>query len=350
MKKYIIAVDGNQFFFTAASKAREDAETIARKCGYERFPFIGERTANRNPLAAVPLIIAALRNWHHLARAAEPGSTVLLQYPHYPLKTAVLMRRIIPVIRKRKGIRFVFLVHDLNSLRGTFGRAAVYSDRHLLREADAVICHNEKMKEYLVAQGIPAEKLIPLEIFDYLTEAQPREHRLQDGIAVAGNLDPAKCGYIGKLVQAGERKLPLHLYGKGFPEELQEEGVFPHGAFPAEELPGMLEGGFGLVWDGPEITSCTGKMGEYLRYNNPHKLSLYFASGLPVIIWKEAAEAGFVEENGVGLAVDSLKEAETLIGEITEDAYREMARGAKETGEALRKGARLEAALRKTEA
>ena len=350
MKKYIIAIDGNRFFFTAASKAREDAEAIALKCGYERFPFTGERTANRNPLAAVPLAATALRNWRRLSRAAEPGSTVLLQYPHYPLKTAVLMRQMIPRIRKRKGIRFVFLVHDLNSLRGTFGRAAVYSDRRLLLEADAVICHNESMKEVLIRWGIPAEKLVSLEIFDYLTDEPAPEHHARDGIAVAGNLDPAKCGYIGELVQARERSLPLHLYGKGLPEELRKKNVFPHGAFPADVLPGKLEGGFGLVWDGPEITSCTGKMGEYLRYNNPHKLSLYLASGLPVIIWKEAAEAKFVEENGIGLAVSSLEEAEKLIDEISEETYREMALRARKTGEGIRKGARLEAALQKTEA
>ncbi|NRO11242.1 Beta-1,6-galactofuranosyltransferase WbbI [Lactobacillus helveticus] len=48
--------------------------------------------------------------------------------------------------------------------------------------------------------------------------------------------------------------------------------------------------------------------GNYLRYNDPHKLSLYLASGIPVIIWKKAAEAKFVEENKVGITVDSLED------------------------------------------
>ena len=58
----------------------------------------------------------------------------------------------------------------------------------------------------------------------------------------------------------------------------------------------------------------------------------------------------FVEENGVGLVVSSLEEAEKLIDEISEEAYREMALRARKTGEGIRKGARLEAALQKTEA
>ncbi|MBR1711630.1 MAG: hypothetical protein IJ719_22870 [Clostridia bacterium] len=349
MKKYIITVPKRERDFNAASKARADAEVIARRTGYEPFLFTGESSARRNPLAAVSLLLSALRNWRRLEREAEEGSTVLMQYPHYPLKTAVLLRWWIPWIRKRKGIRFIFLIHDLNSLRGTFGKAAVYSDRHLLKEGDVVICHNARMKEVLMGWGVPGEKLISLEIFDYLTEVESLPHAREDGIAVAGNLDPEKCGYIGKLTREKENALPLHLYGKGFPEELQGEGVFCHGAFPAEELPGAVRGGFGLVWDGPETDGCREKMGEYMRWNNPHKLSLYLACGLPVILWKEAAEAAFVAGKGLGILTGSLKEAEEEIRMISKEKYEEMLHRTRETGEKLRTGTYLATALQKAE-
>ena len=349
MKKYTVSIEKSTEQ-NASSKARKDAETILLKNGYELISFDGEHSAEGNPLKQVQLFFTTRKNWQKLEKQVEEGSLVVIQYPHYPLKTAYLMTRLLPGIQRRKQIRFAALVHDLNSLRGMYGKPAVYSDTQFLPLFDRIICHNESMKEVLTGWGIPAKKLVSLEIFDYLTDEPATEHHARDGIAVAGNLDPAKCGYIGKLVQAGERMLPLHLYGKGLPEEFRKENVFPHGTFPADVLPGKLEGGFGLVWDGPEITSCTGEMGEYLRYNNPHKLSLYLVSGLPVIIWKEAAEAKFVEENGVGLAVSSLEEAEKLIDEISEEAYREMALRARKTGEGIRKGARLEAALQKTEA
>ena len=349
MRKYAVCIEKSTEQ-NASSKARKDAEAILLKNGYELISFDGTRSAEGNPLKQAQLFFTTRKNWRILEKQVEAGSLVVIQYPHYPLKTAYLLTRLLPEIQKRKHIRFAALVHDLNSLRGMFGKAAVYSDMKFLPLFDRIICHNESMKKVLTGWGIPEEKLVSLEIFDYLTEEPAPEHHARDGIAVAGNLDPAKCGYIGELVQAGERSLPLHLYGKGLPEELRKENVFPHGAFPADVLPGKLEGGFGLVWDGPEITSCTGKMGEYLRYNNPHKLSLYLASGLPVIIWKEAVEAKFVEENGVGLVVSSLEEAEKLIDEISEEAYREMALCARKTGEGIRKGARLEAALQKTEA
>lgn len=78
--------------------------------------------------------------------------------------------------------------------------------------------------------------------------------------------------------------------------------------------------------------------GSYLKYNNPHKLSLYLASELPVIIWKEAAEAKFVEENNVGLTVNNLLEISPLLDKLTKEQYDMLAQNAKVTGQKLRKG------------
>ena len=86
-----------------------------------------------------------------------------------------------------------------------------------------------------------------------------------------------------------------------------------------------------------------------MRYNNPHKLSLYLASGMPVIVWKEAAVAGFVQEHGVGLAVGSLLEAGETAGKVSAEEYAEMARKAGEIGEKLKRGEYLLGALKKTE-
>ena len=60
-----------------------------------------------------------------------------------------------------------------------------------------------------------------------------------------------------------------------------------------------MDQNFGLVWDGTSLDGCNGRYGEYLKFNNPHKTSLYLSCGIPVIIWKEAALADFVEEHKV---------------------------------------------------
>ena len=94
------------------------------------------------------------------------------------------------------------------------------------------------------------------------------------------------------------------------------------GSFKPNEIPYKLDGSFGLIWDGNSIDTCAGSVGEYMKYNNPHKLSLYIASGLPVIVWKQAAVAKFVEDNNIGFTVNSLKEIADQIDKLTEEDYK----------------------------
>lgn len=348
MKKYIVRT-GEGAAFNAASKARRDAEAIALRLGYEPFPFRGARTANRSLLGAIWLALAGLSNWRRLIREAEKGSLVLMQYPHYPMKSAYLARRMLPKAQRRKDLRFVALVHDLDSLRGLHGSAAVYSDHKLLPLFDAVICHNDTMADYLTKQGVPREKLISLGLFDYLTDAVALPHRKGDSVAIAGNLSPEKCGYARELIEKTGSDTRLHLYGKGLEDVSLPENVSLHGAFPPEALPAEIKGGFGLVWDGPSTDTCAGPAGEYLRVNDPHKFSLYMAAGMPVIIWKEAALASFAKSQGVGIVLDDLNDLAGALDAVSEEAYAQMCRSAEQARKKVRSGAYLESALRQAE-
>ena len=105
--------------------------------------------------------------------------------------------------------------------------------------------------------------------------------------------------------------------------------------------------GFGLIWDGNTVETCKGGTGEYLKYNNPHKLSLYLSSGLPVIIWKDAAEAKFVCENGVGYTIDSLREIPELMERISESDYERISKNVRNISEKLTTGKYMQCALDK---
>ena len=118
------------------------------------------------------------------------------------------------------------------------------------------------------------------------------------------------------------------------------------GSFKPDEVPGVLEGSFGLVWDGNTASTCGGNTGEYLRYNNPHKTSLYLASGIPVIVWSEAAMSGFVSENHVGIAVGSLYEIEEKVNAISDADYKEMKDNAIAVSAKLRSGYYFETAIK----
>lgn len=64
-----------------------------------------------------------------------------------------------------------------------------------------------------------------------------------------------------------------------------------------------------------------GSFGDYLRYNSPHKSSLYLAAGLPVIVWSGPVLASFVREQGVGVVVGSLFEAQKTLAAIGLNEY-----------------------------
>ena len=64
--------------------------------------------------------------------------------------------------------------------------------------------------------------------------------------------------------------------------------------------------------------------GKYLKINNPHKLSLYLAVGLPVVIWDEAAEAEFVLKENVGFTVKSLYDLPEKLEAVSDNDYQIM--------------------------
>ncbi len=114
-------------------------------------------------------------------------------------------------------------------------------------------------------------------------------------------------------------------------------------------MPNHLQGGFGLVWDGDSPHTCSGMYGEYLKMNNPHKSSLYLASGFPIIVWSQSALADFVRKNNCGILVDSLFEIAERLDSISNDEYEVLLKNSKKIGDNIRKGYYLKTALEKCE-
>jgi glycosyltransferase involved in cell wall biosynthesis len=199
---------------------------------------------------------------------------------------------------------------------------------------DAVIAHNASMKKKLEQLG--CEQVYCLELFDYLCEpGEIRYRTLTNRICIAGNLAPDKAGYISKL--ASLEHLIFHLYGNGFVEE-NNYNLRYQGAFAPEELVDQIDGSFGLVWDGNELDTCSQGYGSYLRYNNPHKLSLYLAAGMPVIVWDQSALAQFVQEHQIGIAIDSLENLTAALEQLSPATYEGMMEQARNMALDIRKG------------
>ena len=138
----------------------------------------------------------------------------------------------------------------------------------------------------------------------------------------------------------------LNIYG---PNKLDSypESIRYCGQYTPEELPKHLTEDFGLIWDGNSIETCSGTFGEYLKYNNPHKTSLYLSTGIPVIIWDQAALAPLIKESGVGICISSLTELDSVLLSLTNEQYQLMKRKAEKLGQKLRKGYYTKHALTK---
>ena len=140
----------------------------------------------------------------------------------------------------------------------------------------------------------------------------------------AGNLRNNKSEFI-YTDQMEKLNFKLNLYGPNYESELvKSNNIHYKGSFLPEELGKQFGDGFGLIWDGTGINTCDGMNGEYLKYNNPHKTSLYLSCGLPVIIWKQAALSDFVEKYKVGFTINSLSEIENILNNMTIDEYKQL--------------------------
>lgn len=238
----------------------------------------------------------------------------------YPFSYNFIFRKLVTqFIRHHKVILFV---HDVDSLR--YGdEKKIKAEINILNSASIVVVHNSKMEKVLRRYGLKVPA-IELQLFDYLVyRGIPKQrYTLGKSIVFAGNL--GKSSFLRKI-PGNFLGLQFLLYGIGMPKILEKEtGVQYKGSFRADDLPYNLEGSFGLVWDGSSLETCDGPLGLYTRFNNPHKLSLYIASGLPVIVWKQSAIADFVKSNRIGFTVNSLKEISSKIDSLTNAEYDEM--------------------------
>lgn len=345
MKTYqIVEVAGKNN--DAGTKAVQDAAVIAKKNGFTPV-YVKMCTTKEGALAKAERQLGFWYDWRAAYRAIEPDSIVLLQNPfHYKQLTR---EKVLRKLKEVKKVKFISLVHDVEELR-RFRYDDYYKSEFesMLALVDVLIVHNDRMAEFFRRRGVPEEKLVLLHIFDYLQDHEPAAApAFEKKITVAGNLDTKKCAYIKELSRLHD--VEVQLYGSNFDPAMKDcAHIHYGGSFPPDEIPSKLTGGFGLVWDGTSIDGCHGDAGQYLRYNNPHKLSLYLSSGLPVVIWSGAAEADFVQQHRVGIVVDSLFDLPKKMAELTVAEYLSIAQNVEKVAKDLIKGVYLGEALKET--
>lgn len=297
---------------SAASKAVLDCNEIFSNHGYLDYTFtVGD---NSNRKTYYPYLLRELLVFFF---SIKRNSIIGIQYPL--LSVNRIFKHFIK-IAKYKNVRFFCIVHDLESLRtGGTNQYLINEEVINLNSYDSIIVHNDKMAKWLANAGV-VKQMISLQVFDYLVDDFEIKNTWQKDLTIvyAGNLNKSKFIYALPQLQ----NVFFNVYGPGFKADEKLNNITWGGEYSPEEVTKHLKGSFGLIWDGNEIDVCDEILGNYLKYNNPHKFSLYLAAGLPVIAPSTSAIGSLIKELNIGILIDTLYDLENF--KIDELSYNEM--------------------------
>lgn len=297
------------------NKAKNDIDVLMEQSGF-RNVAVGSEWHGK-----VARFFAKLMSICLLVFRIHRGDVLLVQYPfkkYYP----TLCR-----IAHLRGAKVVTLIHDLGCFRRK--KLTIEAEVRKLSRTDVLIVHNESMQKFLSDHGYQRPMFV-LRIFDYLAPDEPVSMPTHaEGefwkVVYAGSLAERKNKFLYLLDEAlpEDCAWKLFVHGRGLDDEkaAQWHHIESRGFIKSDDFVRDSVGHFGLVWDGSSIDECAGDWGVYLKVNNPHKTSFYLRSGKPVIMWREAALAAFVEQSGVGLVVGSLRELHDRLQRLTPADY-----------------------------
>lgn len=288
-------------------KARVDMEDVLCDMGAVNLGLPRTFYANK--------VVDYFRNLAGIIRfmaSARRGDTLVLQYP------VKKYFRLICRVARLRGVRTIALIHDLGSFRRH--RLTARQEISKLSLADAVIAANANTVKWLRDHGFtkPATEQVA---WDFLSEASPGGDSSNPlSVLFVGGLKPGSNGFLYKLPAA----LDVELYGNSAPEQIPAN-CHNNGFGRPDDIIAGASGRYGLIWYGTTLEhDDNGYIGEYIAYCNSHKLGLYMRAGKPVVMWKGAGAAPFVEREGIGLTVDSLADLDKVLAGVTPDQYAAM--------------------------
>lgn len=335
MEKVVITSILNKNQKDAGPKAKNDDRKILIDNGFSPLDIVVPQNRLKK------LVFAEFKLGNEIKK--NTADEYIIQYPLYSI---LVVKKLVAAIRKyNKNAKIIILIHDIESLRLRKDDLD-YKKKELgiFNSVDALIVHNESMQNYLKQLGV-STPMVAQGVFDYINNFEIAKSTAYDQtICFAGNL--AKSTFLNKLTLQSSK---CEVFGLPKPQGNYNEGVIYKGAYPADELPKYLSYNMGLIWDGTSLETNDGVYGEYTKYNSPHKASLYLSCGIPVIVWNKAGIASFIQDNNLGICVESIKDLDTTLNNISENDYEKMKKNSEEYAERIRKGKNIMTAVKKCE-
>jgi hypothetical protein len=288
-------------------------------------------------------IKAKIARFRYLIRtsfAVERGSVVVFQHPLY----ARMDKLLIHILRLRKTVAIVCLIDDIDGLKDGDDKV-LKTEMRSFRRYKYFIVHNPNMNAWLKSFHRAARSTF-LQCFDFLTSNEGYHRTKTNTIVFAGNLAKSKFLELLHIWLSKNQTVFINLYGPGISDAmLVAKNVIHKGVHLPHSLPPMIEGSFGLIWDGDDIEQPAGSLGNYMHYINHHKLSLYIVCNLPLIVHENTGSAELIRKFNIGFTVKSLFEIEDKIHELSETEYEIMVRNTRELAKEITAGNCLQKAL-----
>lgn len=325
----------------AQGKAREDVLHTLNTMGYRVFNIVNYKYSwgKYKAFHHYPILTYyyAKKQANRFIEKVKEGDTVFIQDFHLEHMQQIATQCL------KKNVKVILLVHDIQCIRFDIKTNEVEQ----VNNASRIIVHTEAMKNKLLSLGVTKQMKV-INFFDYYSNdpmlQQDTILKYKNNVVFAGNL--TKSTFLNALGNdTSNEGIRFRLYGILGDLDITSFPLFCYcGVFQPANT-GCITGGWGLVWDGDSIDSCTGDYGDYLRYNSSHKTSLYLACGIPLIVWSESALADTVDKENIGITVPNLHDLPARINAISDDDYKTMIDNAQRIGAKIRAGKYLREAL-----
>lgn len=330
-KKNVYIQELEKKSFHAGFKARNDCDTILETSGYELLALPMPKPTFGNRLLRI-------LNIFRVAFTLRKAEKCFIQYP---LNSYLKIPFFWHFAFKFFFGKLEILIHDIDGLR--FSNKIEPNLCYLLKRSDKIIVHTPRMKEIIENTiKLNTSHISVLYLFDYLTTENAQPANISGNtIVFAGNL--AKSVFLSKIDQLPS-SISFNLYGVYHNSIKEGPNCAYKGKFSPENI-SFIEGNWGLVWDGDQLDTCHGTLGEYLKINSSHKISLYIAACKPVIVWKESSISNFIISNHLGIAINSLYEIPERLATLSTDEKMEIENSVNKFSVKLKSGEMLKACI-----
>ena len=298
MNVYITKLNGMSYMSTeqyAQQMTADIAHSLGiREMGIYRYNTDGESAEDR------------ARRFDGIIAGISAGDIVICQFPTG--NGLEFERALVRHIKAYHG-RIVIFIHDLEAVMNENRRFLLSDTVGLYNEAEVLIVPSAVMRRFLMEHGVRVGmRYVVQEMWDYTMALKSFDSgKLKKELHFAGNPDGVRFPRIWAY------EMPLKIYSN---QDCQGNHAQKMGWLPPDRLLlEMSKGGFGLVWYGNESWH------QYLSMGNCFNLAAYLAAGIPVIVPSGISNQCMIEQNHLGIAVDTLDEAVETVKSMTEQDY-----------------------------